>query len=115
MPWALRVVHNHCMDHLRKKSRIAYVPDFTRTMLSHAATVSPETMVIREQAAAQLHRLVDKLSSEQKTVVRYRHFEERSFKEISNLTNSSVNTSLGRMRYALMHLRAMAQNHPAFS
>jgi RNA polymerase sigma-70 factor (ECF subfamily) len=115
LPWALRIVHNHCMDHLRKRNRIAYVSDFTNTMLVNTATTSPETALMQEQAAAYLHLLVDKLSDEQKKVVRYRHFEELSFKEISKLTNSSVNTTLGRMRYAMMHLRAMVQNHPAHS
>jgi RNA polymerase sigma-70 factor (ECF subfamily) len=67
--------------------------------------------MIRRQAAAHLHTLIERLSLEQKQVVYYRHFEELSFKEVANLTDTSVNTSLGRMRYALMHLRTMAQKH----
>ena len=114
LPWALRIVHNHCMDHLRKPNRTAYVSDYTNAMLANAVTSSVETDFVKAQTASFLHALVNHLSMEQKTVVRYRHFEELSFKEIAERTNTSVNTSLGRMRYALMHLRILSQKHPAF-
>ena len=113
LPWALRIVHNHCMDYLRSRSRTAYVSDYTIAMMANGVTSSVETDFEKAQTAAFLHTLVDKLSEEQKAVIRYRHFEELSFKEIAERTNTSVNTSLGRMRYALMHLRTMSRNHPA--
>lgn len=115
LPWVLRIAHNHCMDHLRKRTHVSYVAHFSSAQLSTVATASPEYKLINKQTAAQLRTLVDKLSAEQKQVVCYRHFEELSFKEISERTNSSVNTALGRMRYGLMHLRLMVQNQPSLT
>lgn len=114
LQWALRLVHNHCLDYLRRKNNTAYVPDFTDTVLTHLAVPSAEMTLINQQTAAQLNALVAKLSPEQKIVLHYRHVEELSFKEIAHLTNTSVNTALGRMRYAIGHLRTMTQNHPSF-
>ena len=110
--WALRIAHNHCMDHLRKPKRTSYVMVFSDTASAPMATSSPEAKMVDSQTATQLNQLIEKLPEEQKTVLRYRHFEELSFKEIAKRTNTSVNNSLGRMRYALMHLRTMTQNHP---
>ena len=114
LPWALRIVHNHCMDYLRKNKTVSYVTDFSDQSLVHLTSSSPETKMVKQQAAVHLHQLLNKLSYEQRKVVYYRHFEELSFKEISKLTGSSINTTLGRMRYAMMHLRNLSKSHPAF-
>lgn len=114
LPWALRIAHNHCMDHLRRRNYVLYVAEFSSAQLSSVAIASPEYKLIGKQTAAQLRSLVNKLPAEQKQVVYYRHFEDLSFKEISERTNSSVNTALGRMRYGLMHLRLMTKNRPVF-
>ena len=115
LTWSLRIAYNHCMDHLRKPKRVSYVTDFSSTVLACTATPSPETQLVIEQTATQLYRFIEKLPEEQKKVLCYRHFEELSFKEIAERTNTSVNTSLGRMRYALMHLRNMTKNGAAFN
>src|SRR5438067_7869796 len=73
LPWALRIVHNHCMDHLRKKNRTSFVSGFSDPVLANVTTASPETKMIKKQAAAHLHTLVNQLSAEQKQVVYYRH------------------------------------------
>jgi RNA polymerase sigma factor (sigma-70 family) len=114
LPWALRIAYNHCMDQLRKKNRTFYTPDLYDSMLGTIAEPSPEIKMVREETATVVRNLVNQLSPEQKKVVRYRYFEELSFKEIARLTNTNVNTSLGRMRYSLMHLRTMAQGHSYF-
>lgn len=111
LPWALRIAFNSCMDHLRKKNRTSYVPDFSETILGEFSVASPEAKLVQKQAAEQLHTMLDELSAEQKRVVHYRHFEDLSFKEIALRTNTSVNTSLGRMWYALMHLRLKARKN----
>lgn len=112
LSWALQIAYSHCMDHLRKKKRTSYVPDFFNTVLINVAVPSPEVKMMQDQVNSFLPTLVDQLSPEQKKVVYYRYYEEFSFKQIAELTNTSVNTSLGRMRYALMHLRNMTRNHP---
>lgn len=114
LPWALRITSNHCMDHLRRKNNTSYVPDFGNSVLASIVVPSAEAKLLDEQAATELYNLLDKLPVEQKKVVCYRHFEQLSFKEISKLTNASLNTTLGRMRYALIHLRTMTQNQTMF-
>lgn len=107
LPWALRIVHNHCMDYLRKQNRTPYISALSGEGREVVFPVS-ETKMMREQTAAYLHALMNKLSPEQKEVVHYKYFDDLSFKEIAALTNTGINTSLGRMRYALSHLKAMA-------
>lgn len=111
--WALRIAHNHCMDHLRKPLR--HVSDLSAPGVARGTEPSPEMRLIQTQTAARLHTLINKLPPEQKQVLYYRHFEDLSFKEIAALMNTSINTSLGRMRYALMHLGRMAKAQEAFA
>lgn len=70
--------------------------------------------MIAKQQERQLTIFINRLPEEQKKVVYYRYFDELSFKEIAALMNASVNTSLGRMRYGLAHLRKQVQNTPSF-
>lgn len=112
IPWALRIVYNHCMDHLRKKNRFHYVPDFDDKAMTNVSTMTTEAKIMKQETMTQLEKLIDKLPPDQKTVVRCRHFEEMSFKEIAQMTNTSVNTTLGRMRYALVHLRNLSSHYP---
>ena len=66
-----------------------------------------ETRIIKSQLHTKVRQLVDQLPAEQREVVILRHYADMSFKEISQLTRVSINTALGRMRYALMNLRKM--------
>ncbi|MBT5750342.1 MAG: RNA polymerase subunit sigma-24, partial [Flavobacteriales bacterium] len=68
-----------------------------------------EEIMIQTQVYSDLKILIEQLPSEQKEVLKMRYFEDLSFKEISDLTNSSINTALGRMRYALINLRRLAE------
>ena len=115
-PWALRIAHNLCMDYLRKAGQMQIVfkatfDDNYGPSTSHHA----EHKMVAKQQEKYLNTLIERLPEEQKKVVRYRYFEELSFKEISALMNTSVNTSLGRMRYALGALNKQIQKIPAVS
>lgn len=68
-----------------------------------------EEIMIQTQVHSDLKVLIEQLPAEQKEVLKMRYFEDLSFKEISDLTNSSINTALGRMRYALINLRKLAE------
>lgn len=114
LPWALRIARNLCMDHLRKA--VQFPP--SEQMLHHSRLcTSPQENADHKLSAKQqeqhLNFLLNTLPEDQKKVVRYRYFEELSYKEIAALMNTSVNTSLGRMRYGLMHLRRQMLNGPS--
>ncbi|HEX2536478.1 MAG TPA: sigma-70 family RNA polymerase sigma factor [Chitinophagaceae bacterium] len=115
LPWCLRIAHNLCMDHLRKPRMVAYVEDFSQTALAAETIFSPEDRFIERQQQAQLVQLIHRLPEPIREVVAYRHFGELSFKEIAARTGAGVNTTLGRMRYGLMHLRKAMKDHPAFA
>ena len=68
-----------------------------------------EEIMIQTQVHSDLKILIEQLPNDQKEVLKMRYFEDLSFKEISDLTNSSINTALGRMRYALINLRKLAE------
>ena len=116
LPWALRIARNLCMDHLRKeaqfsKSNTSLHDDFQCTMPCQSA----EARMTIKQRDEQLQLFINRLPDEQKKVVHYRFFEELSFKEIAALMNTSVNTSLGRMRYGVLHLRRQVAKTPAIA
>lgn len=106
LPWALRIARNLCMDHLRKAVQF---PPSEQMLHDGSLRTSPQENADYKLSAKQeeqrLNSFLNRLPDEQKKVVYYRYFEELSFKEIATLMNTSVNTSLGRMRYGLMHLR----------
>lgn len=106
LAWLLRIAHNMCMDHLRKAARHEYsdngVPE---NLLFTSPNTDAENRLVAKQRGQQLSVFIGRLPKDQKKVIYYRYFEELSFKEIATLMNASVNTSLGRMRYGLAHLR----------
>jgi RNA polymerase sigma factor (sigma-70 family) len=102
LPWSLRIARNVCMDHLRKSAQLPpsgqiLHDDYLCTDARHNA----ENKLILKQQEQQLTAIINHLPEDQKKVVCYRYYEERSFKEIARLMSTSVNTSLGRMRYGL--------------
>ncbi|MFI3281988.1 MAG: sigma-70 family RNA polymerase sigma factor [Rikenellaceae bacterium] len=111
LSWILRIAHNLVIDHFRHiknnktvtESEAGY--DVIGTL--KIAESSLEDKIVTEQIHADLRQLVDLLPAEQAEVVRLRYFSEMSFKDIAEQTNVSINTALGRMRYALINLRAM--------
>ena len=111
--WLIRIAHNMISDKFRRNDHklvkdVNAKNDLTR-IRNEAITVSPyDDEMIRDQAFDELHRMVNKLPAEQRELVYLRYFEEMSFKDIAAITGVSINTALGRMRYAILNLRKMA-------
>lgn len=110
LPWAIRVAHNLCMDHFRKV-RLQYpitLPDGRDiSELFDMHTENAAHAMEQRQTHNGVRELIDTLPEEQKEVVVLRMYGDMSFKEIAELTGVSINTALGRMRYALINLRKM--------
>jgi RNA polymerase sigma-70 factor (ECF subfamily) len=109
--WVMRIAHNLVIDHFRKSRRIPVVDnghdDFDIFDTLHYTDASVEERLITEQVHADLRKLVDHLPKEQREVLIMRHYADMSFKDIAEQTDVSINTALGRMRYALINLRKM--------
>jgi RNA polymerase sigma-70 factor (ECF subfamily) len=108
LPWVMRIAHNLIVDHFRKNKKM---PMFRETeefsifsiMSDNAPNV--ESQIITSQVESDLKKLIDELPHDQREVLVMRMYQDLSFKEISEITGVSINTALGRMRYALMNLR----------
>jgi len=110
LQWALRISYNLCIDFFRKNKRrktITPSEDFDIFNLINSNDDNEESKMIKNQTYAKVRQLVEALPQEQKEVILLRHYAELSFKEIAELTNVSINTALGRMRYALINIRKM--------
>lgn len=111
--WVMRIAHNATIDHIRKRKRFVDVNatadsdyDFYDRLEDKEASDAQDDMEFGE-AKHSLLKHISSLPKEQREVVMLRHYHEMSFKEIAELTNVSINTALGRMRYALINLRKM--------
>lgn len=112
LPWVLRISYNLCIDHFRKVKRLPKITDSEGKDIFNIlkfSDPSPEEAVMQEQYSKKIKMLVDLLPEEQREVVMLRHYFNFSFKEIAELTGVSINTSLGRMRYALINLRKLIE------
>jgi RNA polymerase sigma-70 factor (ECF subfamily) len=114
--WVTRIAHNVIIDHYRalKSSKIIETgKDNDLSNLNSASVLdgSRESELTNEQVLRDVKRLVEALPETQREVVFMRFFQELSFKEIAQQTNVSINTSLGRMRYALMNLRKLTKTY----
>lgn len=112
LPWVLRISHNLCIDYFRKVKRKPVIVDAEgKDVLESIGFVDQnvEDALIKEQSAQSIQSLVKLLPEEQREVLVLRYYAELSFKEISEMTNVSINTALGRMRYALINLRKMIE------
>jgi RNA polymerase sigma-70 factor (ECF subfamily) len=112
LPWALRVAHNLCMDHFRRvKPQISITlqdgRDLSEVLDLHTETVGD--ILERRQSHETVRALIEQLPDEQREVVALRIYGDLSFKEIASITGVSINTALGRMRYALINLRKMLE------
>ena len=118
LPWVMRIAHNLVIDHFRKAKRMPIAgklmsddDDFDIfDVISNGEKTSEYTMMKGEQHK-QLRKMVQELPEEQRQVLVMRHYEELSFKEIAEKTGVSINTALGRMRYALINLRKIMEEH----
>ena len=112
--WIMRIAHNLIIDHFRKTSKqknIRSNNDFDIFDIIENGEMSQDQKVIQKQIYSDLNRIIDQLPNDQKEVVKLRYFEDMSFKEISNLTGVSINTALGRMRYALINIRRLSKKY----
>lgn len=108
IPWVMRIAHNLVIDHFRRNQRLPLVEnkdDFNIFKTYRVYDESAEDKIVEEQIYRDLRELVELLPAEQKEVLLMRHYAEMSFKEIAEQTHVSINTALGRMRYALINLR----------
>jgi RNA polymerase sigma factor (sigma-70 family) len=110
LPWAMRIAHNMCIDHFRKVKRSPQIKTSEGNdlfeMLNFTAN-SAEENVMQRQSQDIVRKMIDMLPEEQKEVIILRHYADLSFKEIADLTKTSINTALGRMRYGLINLRRL--------
>jgi len=111
--WVMRIAHNLIIDHFRKSKRLPVIDskkdDFNIWDTIRIMDMSPEDRIIKDQIYKDLRILIEMLPAEQKEVLFMRHYSDMSFKEIADVTNVSINTALGRMRYALINLRKMIE------
>ncbi|MGC9374863.1 MAG: RNA polymerase sigma factor [Bacteroidales bacterium] len=111
--WVIRIAHNLIIDYFRKEKQLkTYSNDEYDMDLFNSNKFSEKTIednIIQDQVCNDVRKLVDFLPEEQKEVVLLRHYVGLSFKDIAEQTNVSINTALGRMRYALINLRKMIE------
>ena len=112
LPWMMRISHNLVIDHFRKEAKMRKVRPTTEFDIFDVlddGNKNQEEVMMQTQVHANLNILIDQLPEHQKEVLKLRYFEDLSFKRISELTGASINTALGRMRYALINLRKLAE------
>ena len=112
LPWVMRIAHNLIIDHYRKSTRMPFVKgndDFDIFDVIKNPDANIQEDLEKEQVLSDVKELVKFLPADQKEVLMMRLYYDMSFKEISQTTNVSINTALGRMRYALINLRKMAE------
>ena len=110
LPWILRISHNMAIDHFRKEKRYPTIvlEDGSKVFNSFDfAEDSIEEQQMKADQVENIREMIKKLPDEQREVLVMRHYEDLSFQEIADQTGVSINTALGRMRYALINLRKM--------
>jgi RNA polymerase sigma-70 factor (ECF subfamily) len=114
LQWSIRIARNMVIDYFRKNNKKPIITDSegNDVLLNlNIAEDSFEDNLLKEETGERLRRLIQELPEEQREVLLLRHYADMSFKEISDLTGVSINTALGRMRYALSNLRKLIEKH----
>ena len=114
LPWVMRIAHNLVIDNYRKKAKMPMVRESEEFSIFEKINFddkSIENQLISDQIKIDLNKVIDKLPKEQKEVLVMRYFNDLSFKEIAEETNVSLNTALGRMRYAILNLKKLIVKH----
>ncbi len=118
LPWILRIAHNLAIDHFRKEKRYPTIVMEDGSNVFNTLKFSEdsiESVQIRKDTHTKLRQLIQELPEAQKEVLIMRHYMQMSFQEIADATDVSINTALGRMRYALINLRKkMEKNNIAY-
>jgi len=114
LPWVMRIAHNLIIDHFRRNKKMPLfreTEDFSIFSIMSDDSLTIENQWITNQVERDLRRIIEELPADQKEVVMMRMYQDMSFKEISESTGVSINTALGRMRYALLNLRKVIDKH----
>ena len=114
LPWVMRIAHNLVIDFFRKSNRIPTIEnndEYDLFKFISDTTPNIERILFQDQLVKDLQNLILELPDDQKEVLTMRLYKDMSFKEIAENTNVSINTALGRMRYAIINLRKLAENH----
>lgn len=110
LPWAMRIAHNLCVDHFRKVKRTPTIKTGDNKDIFEVLNFTEDgvdTRMMKKQSHDRVREMLDRLPEDQREVIILRHYADMSFKEIASMTNCSINTALGRMRYGLINLRKM--------
>ncbi|MAZ28548.1 MAG: RNA polymerase subunit sigma-24 [Cytophagaceae bacterium] len=114
LPWVMRIAHNLVIDHFRKNNRMPKFDnsgEFSIFSVLSDSSLNAEKQIIKDQVEDDVRKLIEELPDDQKEVLKMRIYKDMSFKEIADKTDVSINTALGRMRYALINLRKVIDKH----
>jgi RNA polymerase sigma-70 factor (ECF subfamily) len=118
LPWAMRIAHNLIIDHFRRTSKVRMISetsskseDFNIFDVLHLEDENIQDVITREELEHQMVDLVEYLPDNQRDILKMRIFQGMSFKDIADQEDISINTALGRMRYALINIRKMIEKH----
>jgi len=114
LPWIMRIAHNLSIDHFRRakrmpKAQVKEDVDIFRTLKLDELNI--EDQMVKDQILKDVKKLIRELPPEQQEVLILRHYADMSFQEIADFTNVSINTALGRMRYALINMRKIIEQN----
>lgn len=113
--WISRIAHNLIFDHFRReqKEKMLYNDDYEFDLFNNSSLSDDniETVMVKSQVMKDVRRLINHLPDVQREVLTMRYFEDLSFKEIAERTGVSINTALGRMRYAIINMRKIAKDN----
>jgi RNA polymerase sigma-70 factor (ECF subfamily) len=114
LPWVMRISHNLIVDHFRKNKKMPMLretEDFSIFSILTDSSPNAEGRIITDAIEKDLKKIIQELPDDQKEVLYMRIYQDLSFNEIADLTGVSINTALGRMRYALMNLRKIIEKN----
>ena len=114
LPWIMRIAHNLVIDHFRKSNRIPTIEnkeEFDIFQFVSDTAPNAENILIEDQILKDIQKLIQELPHDQKEVLIMRLYRDMSFKEIAENTKVSINTALGRMRYAIINLRKLIEDY----
>lgn len=114
LPWVMRISQNLVIDHFRKNVRMPKFEgndDFNIFSVISDPSLNVERQMIKDQVDSDVRKLIEELPQDQKEVLMMRMYQDMSFKEIADLTGVSINTALGRMRYAIINMRKIIEKN----
>lgn len=118
LPWVMRIAHNLVIDHFRRESKVRMISEsssnteeFNILSVIRDEGLNVEQQISKNELEAQVSNFIDYLPESQRDILMMRIYQDMSFKEIAQIKDISINTALGRMRYAVMNIRKMMEKH----